>query len=56
MLFRSTPPNAPSYQENAGRTVGYRCTVCGYILESDTLPDDFICPVCGKDASYFVKI
>lgn len=52
----STPPNAPSYQENAGRTVGYRCTVCGYILESDTLPDDFICPVCGKDASYFVKI
>lgn len=52
----ATPPNAPSYQENTEKTVGYRCTVCGYILESDTLPDDFICPVCGKDASYFVKI
>lgn len=52
----ATPPNAPSYQETTAKTVGYRCSVCGYILESDTLPDDFICPVCGKDASYFVKI
>ena len=52
----TTPPNAPSYQEPAGKAVGYRCSVCGYILESDTLPPDFICPVCGKDASYFVKL
>lgn len=52
----TTPPGAPSYQENTGKAVGYRCSVCGYILESDTLPDDFICPVCGKDASYFVKL
>ncbi|MCC8026313.1 MAG: flavin reductase [Clostridium sp.] len=52
----TTPPNAPSYQEKTEKVVGYRCTVCGYILESDTLPDDFICPVCGKDASYFVKL
>lgn len=52
----TTPPNAPSYQEHTEKVVGYRCSVCGYILESDTLPDDFICPVCGKDASYFVKL
>lgn len=52
----TTPPNAPSYQETTEKTVGYRCSVCGYILESDTLPDDFICPVCGKDASYFSKL
>lgn len=52
----TTPPNAPSYQEKTESTLGYRCSVCGYILESDTLPDDFICPVCGKDASYFVKL
>lgn len=52
----STPPNAPSYQADAGKTVGWRCSVCGYILESDTLPEDFICPVCKKDASYFVKL
>lgn len=51
-----TPPNAPSYQKETEKVVGYRCTVCGYILESDTLPADFICPVCKKDASYFVKL
>ena len=52
----ATPPNAPSYQKDAGTVVGYRCKVCGYILESDTLPPDFICPVCGKDARYFEKL
>lgn len=52
----ATPPKAPSYQEDTGKVTGWRCSVCGYILESDTLPADFICPVCGKDASYFVKL
>lgn len=52
----TTPPSAPSYQKETEKVVGYRCTVCGYILESDTLPEDFICPVCKKDASYFVKL
>ncbi len=35
---------------------GFRCTVCGYIYEGDTLPDDFICPICKHPASDFVKI
>lgn len=52
----TTPPNAPSYQEAPKTVVGWRCSVCGYILESDTLPEDFVCPVCGRDASYFVKL
>lgn len=52
----STPPNSPSYQKESGKVVGYRCSVCGYILESDTLPEDFVCPVCGRDASHFVKL
>lgn len=50
----TTPKNAPSYQESQAK--GFRCSVCGYILEADELPQDFICPVCGKDASYFEKI
>lgn len=33
--------------------VGFICTVCGYIYEGDTLPDDFICPVCKHPASDF---
>lgn len=52
----TTPPKAPSYQADTDKVTGWRCTVCGYILESETLPPDFICPVCGKDASYFVKL
>ena len=52
----TTPPKAPSYQADTDKVTGWRCSVCGYILESETLPPDFICPVCGKDASYFVKL
>lgn len=33
----------------------WKCTVCGYIHEGP-LPADFVCPVCKKDASVFVKI
>ena len=35
---------------------GYICTVCGYVHESDELPNDFICPICKQGASVFVKI
>ncbi len=31
------------------------CTVCGYVYEGETLPEDFICPVCKHPASDFVK-
>lgn len=31
------------------------CTVCGYVYEGETLPDDFICPICKHPASDFVK-
>ena len=31
------------------------CTVCGYVHESETLPDDFICPLCKQGATAFVK-
>ena len=28
------------------------CSVCGYVHQAETLPDDFLCPIClhGKDA------
>lgn len=32
---------------------GFICTVCGYIYEGDTLPEDFICPICKHPASDF---
>lgn len=36
--------------------VGWRCSVCGYILESDEIPDDFKCPVCGRGPNMLVKL
>ncbi len=35
---------------------GYVCTVCGYVYEGEPLPEDFICPWCKHDASYFKKL
>ncbi len=32
---------------------GFVCKVCGYVYEGDTLPDDFICPLCKHPASDF---
>lgn len=35
---------------------GYVCKICGYVYEGETLPDDFICPLCKHGASDFEKI
>ncbi len=35
---------------------GFRCKICGYIYEADTLPPDYICPVCKHPASDFEPI
>jgi flavin reductase (DIM6/NTAB) family NADH-FMN oxidoreductase RutF/rubredoxin len=34
---------------------GFICAICGYVHESDTLPDDFICPLCKHGAADFAK-
>ena len=51
---KATPSTATVY-----RTVeinGYRCTVCGYVYEGESLPPDFRCPLCHAPAEKFVKI
>ena len=35
---------------------GYVCKICGYIYEGETLPDDFICPLCKHGVADFEKI
>ncbi len=35
---------------------GYVCKICGYVYEGDTLPEDFICPLCKHGASDFEEI
>ena len=32
---------------------GFVCKICGFVYESDTLPEDFTCPICRRPASDF---
>ena len=34
----------------------FRCKVCGYIYEGDSLPADFVCPLCHKGVDDFEPI
>lgn len=34
----------------------WRCTVCGYVYEGESLPEDYVCPVCKAPASKFEEI
>ena len=35
---------------------GFICKICGYIFEGDSLPNDFICPICKHGADVFEAI
>lgn len=35
---------------------GYICKICGYVYEGETLPPDFICPLCKHGAEDFEPI
>ena len=35
---------------------GWVCSVCGYVYESDQVPDDFICPLCSHGKEEFQLI
>ena len=45
----------PKPEKPAAKTA-WRCTVCGYIYEGETLPADFVCPLCKHPASDFEKV
>ena len=51
------------YQENVKpkrkpeeKKKGFVCKICGYVYEGETLPEDFICPICKHGASDFEPI
>ena len=53
-----------SYQDRSGliqrkdekKMTKWKCKICGYIYEGETLPEDFTCPRCKQPASAFEKI
>lgn len=48
----------PAPKNDAGRSgkTVWRCKICGYEYEGDTLPDDFTCPLCRHPASDFERV
>lgn len=55
MSYRYYQERVKPKPETGGKS-GYVCKVCGYVYEGDTLPDDFICPLCKHGAADFEKI
>ena len=43
-------------QKGAVTMTQWKCTICGYIHEGETLPADFVCPRCKQPASVFEKV
>ncbi len=35
---------------------GFVCKICGYVYDGDTLPEDFVCPLCKHGAADFEEI
>ncbi len=35
---------------------GYRCEICGFVYEGDSLPEDYVCPICKHGAADFKQI
>lgn len=43
-------------KKTASKKKGYACKICGYVHEGDTLPSDFVCPICKHGAQDFEPI
>ena len=43
----------PKPQPAAEKKTGFVCKICGYVYEGETLPADYICPLCKHGAEDF---
>lgn len=55
MTYTYYQENVKPRPETEGKK-GFVCKICGYIYEGDTLPEDFICPLCKHGAADFEEI
>ena len=54
-IKQSPASNENLKPEQKGKTV-WRCKICGYVYEGESLPDDFVCPWCKHPASDFERV
>ena len=50
--LKPKPKAAPAEK----KITGWRCKICGFVYEGETLPADYICPLCGHPADDFEPI
>ena len=55
-LLERIPCNEELPPQEAPAVSRWKCKVCGYLYEGETLPQDFTCPICKQPASSFEKI
>ncbi len=55
MTYTYYQNNVKPKPETEGKK-GYVCKICGYVYEGDTLPEDFICPLCKHGVADFEEI
>ncbi len=55
MTYTYYQENVKPKPETEGKK-GYVCKICGYVYEGDSLPDDFICPLCKHGVADFEEI
>lgn len=46
----------PEAKREDKKIIGWRCKICQYVYEGETLPADFSCPLCGHGAEDFEPI
>lgn len=49
------PADADEQPDSAAKHV-WRCMMCGFTVEADELPEDFVCPLCGAGRDEFERI
>ncbi len=55
MTYTYYQKNVKPKPQTAGKK-GWVCKVCGYIYEGESLPDDFVCPLCKHGVADFEPI
>ncbi|MCD8066051.1 MAG: flavin reductase [Oscillospiraceae bacterium] len=50
--YHANVKNAPA----PAKKTGWVCKICGYVYEGETLPADFVCPLCKHPAADFEKL
>lgn len=55
VLKGKSPQKAPTYMEEEPKENVWCCTICGYEVQMDELPEDYVCPICGAPIKMFKK-